>query len=82
MPALDLPLFGNVVLCAILVSAAYTFAVSLMAGRRPELLAWRRSGGISLVRAMDVCSLALRETTSVFGVCCGRVISTGLAFQI
>jgi hypothetical protein len=26
MPALDLPLFGNVVLCAILVSAAYTFA--------------------------------------------------------
>ena len=60
MPALDLPLFGNVVLCAILVSAAYTFAVSLMAGRRPELLPSARMGvyATGALIAVAVCALA------------------------
>ena len=44
MLAIDLPLFGNVVLCAILVSAAYTFAVSL-AGRA------RAAGAAAALRA-------------------------------
>ena len=38
MQALDLPLFGNLVLCAILVCAAYSFGVCVVAGRRPALL--------------------------------------------
>ncbi|MGD8862099.1 MAG: cytochrome c-type biogenesis CcmF C-terminal domain-containing protein [Myxococcales bacterium] len=45
MPAVELPLFGNILLCGILVCAAYTFAVSLMAGRgRRELLPAARAG--------------------------------------
>lgn len=61
MPALDLPLFGNVVLCAILVSAAYTFAVSLIAGRaRPQLLPAARSGvyATTALIAVGVATLA------------------------
>jgi cytochrome c-type biogenesis protein CcmF len=61
MLALDLPLFGNVVLCAILVSAAYTFAVSLLAGRgRPELLPSARAGvyATTALIAVAVCALA------------------------
>jgi cytochrome c-type biogenesis protein CcmF len=61
MPALDLPLFGNVVLCAILVSAAYAFAVSLLAGRsRPELLPSARAGvyATAALVAVAVCTLA------------------------
>lgn len=33
MTGLDLPLFGNLVLCAIMVAAAYSMAVSVVAGR-------------------------------------------------
>jgi cytochrome c-type biogenesis protein CcmF len=61
MPAIDLPLFGNIVLCAILVSAAYTFAVSLQAGRgRPELLPSARAGvyATAALIALGVCTLA------------------------
>ncbi len=45
MPAIDLPLFGNILLCGILVSAAYTFAISLWAGAgRRDLLPASRAG--------------------------------------
>ncbi len=45
MPALELPAFGNLVLCAVLVAAAYAAAVSLVCGRgRPELLPAARAG--------------------------------------
>lgn len=41
----DLPLFGTVVLCALLVSAAYTAALAVLAGRsRPALLKSARWG--------------------------------------
>jgi cytochrome c-type biogenesis protein CcmF len=61
MPAVELPLFGNIVLCAILVSAAYTIAVSLAAGRgRPELLPAARAGvyATAALIALGVCTLA------------------------
>ena len=61
MPAIDLPLFGDLVLCAILVSAAYTFAVALVAGRsRPELLPATRAGvyATAALIALGVCTLA------------------------
>jgi cytochrome c-type biogenesis protein CcmF len=61
MPAIEVPLFGNLVLCAILVSAAYTFAVALVAGRgRPELLPATRAGvyATSGLIALGVCTLA------------------------
>ena len=61
MAALDLPLFGNIVLCAILVSAAYTFSVALVAGRgRLHLLPAVRSGVYGTVGliALAVCTLA------------------------
>ncbi len=61
MPSIELPLFGNVVLCAILLSAAYTFAVALVAGRgRPELLPATRAGVYATFAliALGVCTLA------------------------
>ncbi len=45
MPALDLPFFGSLMLGAMLVVAAYTFSVSVVAGRgRPHLLPAARHG--------------------------------------
>jgi cytochrome c-type biogenesis protein CcmF len=45
MPGLDLPFFGSLVLAAVLVVAAYTLALGVMAGRgRPELLPAVRYG--------------------------------------
>lgn len=45
MPALELPAFGNLVLCAVLVAAAYAAAVAFVCGRgRPELLPAARAG--------------------------------------
>ncbi len=45
MPAIDIPFFGNLVLCLILVSAAYTLAMALGAARgRPHLLVAARHG--------------------------------------
>lgn len=39
MSALDLPLFGNLILCAVLVASTYSIAISIAAGRgRPHLL--------------------------------------------
>jgi cytochrome c-type biogenesis protein CcmF len=39
VPALDIPFFGTLVLCLILVSAAYTMGVAVLAGRgRPRLI--------------------------------------------
>jgi cytochrome c-type biogenesis protein CcmF len=45
MPAIDVPFFGNLLLCATLVAASYTFAMALGAGRgRPHLLLSARWG--------------------------------------
>jgi cytochrome c-type biogenesis protein CcmF len=45
MPALDIPFFGTLVLCLILVSASYTMAVAMGAGQgRPHLLPSARWG--------------------------------------
>jgi cytochrome c-type biogenesis protein CcmF len=45
MAVFDIPTLGNLLLCAILVSAGYTFAVSVMAGQgRPQLLPAARYG--------------------------------------
>lgn len=59
--ALDLPFFGNLVLCTILVMAAYTFAMAAGAGRgRPNMLVaarWGTYATCALV-AVDVLLLA------------------------
>ncbi len=45
MPALDIPFFGTLVLCLILISASYTMAVAVGAGQgRPHLLPSARWG--------------------------------------
>src|SRR6187402_2024217 len=60
MHSLDLPLLGNLVLCAILVSAGYAFAVSLAAGRgRPELLPSARAGVYATCALVAVAVLVL-----------------------
>jgi cytochrome c-type biogenesis protein CcmF len=61
MPAIEVPLFGNIVLCAIMISAAYTIAVALVAGRgRPSLLPATRAGvyATAALIALGVCTLA------------------------
>lgn len=48
MPTLDIPLFGNIALCLVMVSAAYTLAMALGAGKgRLNLLAAARSGAFA-----------------------------------
>jgi cytochrome c-type biogenesis protein CcmF len=60
MGVLDLPLLGNLVLCAILVCAGYAFAVSLAAGRgRPELLPSARAGVYATCALVAVAVLVL-----------------------
>src|SRR5689334_15742868 len=65
MPAVELPVFGNLVLCAILVSAAYTFAVSLAASPlgsrpgRPHLLPAARMGVYATAGLIAVAVLVL-----------------------
>jgi cytochrome c-type biogenesis protein CcmF len=45
MPSLDIPFFGTLVLSLILISASYTMAIAMGAGRgRPQLLASARWG--------------------------------------
>ncbi len=45
MPVIDVPFFGNLVLCALLVSATYTFSIALVTGRgRPKYLDAARFG--------------------------------------
>ena len=61
MPQLDLPTFGSLILCAILIASSYTFSVALVAGRaRPALLPAARAGvyGTTALVALAVCSLA------------------------
>ena len=62
MPAIELPLFGNIVLCAILVSAAYTIAVSLArrspGGRSCFPLRAPASYATAALVALGVCTLA------------------------
>src|SRR5688572_31693409 len=39
MPAIDIPFFGTLVLCLVLISAGYTIGVAVLAGRgRPKLV--------------------------------------------
>src|SRR5688500_153033 len=39
MPAIDIPFFGTLVLCLVLISAGYTIAIAAVAGRgRPQLI--------------------------------------------
>ena len=48
MSAIDLPLLGNLVLCAVMATAAYSFAVSLGAGAgRPQLLPAARTSALA-----------------------------------
>ena len=55
-----LPEFGTAVLCAILVAAAYTFAVALAAGRgRPRLLQAARAGSYGTVGLVGLAVLVL-----------------------
>jgi cytochrome c-type biogenesis protein CcmF len=55
-----LPAFGTVVLCAILVCAAYTFAVALAAGAgRPRLLQAARGGAYGTVAMVGLAVLVL-----------------------
>ena len=67
MPAIDIPFFGNLALCLILVSAAYTFAMALGAQRgRPHLLVAARYGTYAtaaLVVEVADFTLALDRTT-------------------
>ena len=50
MPSFDIPLYGNLALCLILASAAYTFAMALGATRgRPQLLGAARAGTFATV---------------------------------
>lgn len=61
MPAFDIPFYGNLVLCLTLVSAAYTFAMSLGATRgRPRLLAAARYGTFATCALvfLSICLLA------------------------
>ena len=45
MPAIDIPFFGTLVLCLILISAGYTVGVAALAGRgRPRLIPSARFG--------------------------------------
>ncbi|AKF10657.1 cytochrome c-type biogenesis CcmF C-terminal domain-containing protein [Sandaracinus amylolyticus] len=45
MPPVDVPLLGNVLVCAILIASSYTFAISLAAARgRPQLVQASRFG--------------------------------------
>ena len=59
MPAIDVPFFGNLVLCLVLVAASYTFAMALGAARgRPHLLAASRRG-VFATCALVVVAVAL-----------------------
>ncbi len=50
MPVIDVPLLGNVLLSAILMASAYTFAISIAAGRgRPQLVPSARWGLIATI---------------------------------
>ncbi|MFW6198051.1 MAG: heme lyase CcmF/NrfE family subunit [Myxococcota bacterium] len=58
--ALDLPFFGNLVLCAVLLMAAYTFAMAVGAGRgRPHMLVAARWGTYATCALVAVAVLLL-----------------------
>ncbi|MFW6051946.1 MAG: heme lyase CcmF/NrfE family subunit [Myxococcota bacterium] len=58
--ALDLPFFGNLVLCAVLVMAGYTFAVASGAGRgRPHMLVAARFGTYATCAAVALAVVLL-----------------------
>ncbi len=69
MTAIDIPSLGNLVLCLVLVSAAYTFAMGVGAARgRPHLLDAARAGtyATSALVAFAVCLLAYAFQTHDF----------------
>jgi cytochrome c-type biogenesis protein CcmF len=69
MNAIDIPSLGNLVLCLVLVSAAYTFAMAVGAARgRPNLLAAARSGTYATTSLVvfAVCLLAYAFQTHDF----------------
>lgn len=71
MPAIDIPFFGNLALCLILVSAAYTFAMALGAQRgRPHLLVAARYGtyATAALVVLAVCLLAYAFQTHDFRI--------------
>ncbi len=71
MPAIDVPIFGNIALCLVLVSAAYTFAMALGAARgRPQLLLAARRGTYATVAfiVVAVCLLAYAFQTHDFRI--------------
>ncbi|MDQ3033523.1 MAG: cytochrome c biogenesis protein CcsA [Myxococcota bacterium] len=50
MPVIDVPLLGNVLICAVLIASAYTFAVSIVAARgRPQLVPAARWGMLATI---------------------------------
>jgi cytochrome c-type biogenesis protein CcmF len=58
--AIDLPFFGNLVLCAVLVMAGYTFATAAAAGRgRPHMLSAARWGTYATCALVAVAVLLL-----------------------
>jgi len=71
MPGFDIPLLGNLLLCVILASAAYTFAMALGAGRgRPQLLGAARTGTFATCAfiVVAVCLLAYAFQTHDFRI--------------
>lgn len=71
MPTVDIPFFGTLVLSATLVAAAYTFAISVAAGRgRPQMLMGARYGAYATFAlvALSVCLLAYAFQTHDFRI--------------
>ena len=71
MAAIDIPFFGNLILCLILASAGYTFAMALAASRgRANLLAAARLGtyATSAFVALAVVLLAYAFQTHDFRI--------------
>ncbi len=71
MPAIDIPLFGNVILCLTLIASAYTLAMAIGAGRgRPQLLVSARFGTYATCALVfvGVCVLAYAFQTHDFRI--------------
>lgn len=71
MPTIDIPFYGNLALCLILVSAAYTFAMALGAARgRPHLLVSARYATYATCALvlLAVCILAYAFQTHDFRI--------------
>ncbi|HEX2677468.1 MAG TPA: hypothetical protein VHM19_12530, partial [Polyangiales bacterium] len=74
MPALDLPFFGSLMLGAMLVVAAYTFSVSLVAGRAV-------AGGPMSRNRVQLLSAARHGVYATWAVTAVAVFALAYAFQ-